>query len=100
MKKIIVVFLSFLSVDAFGASTDSLNIGLLQSEVRNLKSTISRLQQEDGRLKDMYLQQTNELDSLKKVQQRQAEDVRMLADKVGADISIANQKIDDNVAQV
>lgn len=98
MKKIIVVFLSFLSVYAFGASTDSLNIGLLQSEVRNFKSTISRLQQEDGRLKDMYLQQTNELDSLKKVQQRQAEDVRMLADKVGADISNANQKIDDNVS--
>ncbi len=78
--------------------SDSLKIVTLQREVSNLKSTISRLQQEDGRLKGLYQQHARELDSLRTLQLQQTENVKSLADKVGADISDANQKIDNNVS--
>ena len=46
----------------------------------------------------MYQQQSNELDSLRANQQQQTENVKTLANKIGADISDANQKIDNNVS--
>jgi hypothetical protein len=46
----------------------------------------------------LYQLQTKELDSLRANQQQQAENVRTLAEQVGADISDANQKIDSNVS--
>ena len=64
----------------------------------NLKSTVSRLQQEDGRLQGLYQQQAKDLDSLRAKQLQQTENVKVLADKVGADILNANQKIDSNVS--
>ena len=85
------------SLTLYAKGNDSLKIVTFQREVSNLKSTVSRLQQEDGRLRDLYQQQVKELDSLKAAQQQQAENVKTLADKVGADISDANQKIDNNV---
>ena len=76
---------------------DSLKIVNLQREVSNLKSTVSRLQQEDGTLRGLYQQQVKDLDSLRANQHQQTENVKALAEKVGADISDANQKIDNNV---
>ena len=93
----IIVLFSLISVKITEAN-DSLRIITIQREVINLKSTISRLLQEDGKLKDLYQQQAKKLDSLRALQQQQTENVRTLADKVGADISDANQKIDDNVS--
>ena len=87
-----------LSVNATGYNKDSLKIVNLQREVSNLKSTISRLQQEDGRLRGLYQQQAKELDSLRANQQQQTENVKTLANKIGADISDANQKIDNNIS--
>lgn len=81
-----------------GSAKDSLKIVNLQREVSNLKSTVSRLQQEDRTLRGLYQQQAKELDSLQAKQQQQAENVRTLAEKVGTDISDANQKIDNNVS--
>ncbi len=75
-----------------------MKISTLQREVSNLKSTISRLQQEDGKLRGLYQQQAKGLDSLRAKQQQQTENVKTLAEKVGADISDANQKIDSNVS--
>ena len=99
MKKVVLLILSLvLSVNATGYNNDSLKIITLQREVANLKSAISKLQQEDGRLKVLYQQQAKELDSLRANLQQQTENVKSLADKVGADISDANQKIDDNVS--
>ena len=46
----------------------------------------------------MYQQQSNELDSLRANQQQQTENVKTLENKIGADISDANQKIDNNVS--
>lgn len=99
MKKQFLFFLfgiSFLSVCA--ANNDSMKIVTLQREVSIFKNTVSRLQQEEGRLRDLYQQQAKELDSLRMKQQLQTENVKTLAEKVGADISDANQKIDNNVS--
>lgn len=74
-----------------------MKIASLQREVSNLKSTISRLQLEDGKMRGLYQQQAKELDSLRTMQQQQTEKVRSLAEKIDADISDANKKIDNNV---
>lgn len=99
MKKVftILVLLCLISVVSTEAN-DSLKIVTLQRDVSNLKSTVSRLQQGDGRLRGLYQQQAKELDSLRMKQQLQTENVKTLAEKVGADISDANQKIDSNVS--
>lgn len=98
MKKVVLIFLCLVfSINATGYNKDSLKIATLQREVSNLNTTISKLQQEDGRLKDLYLSQAKELDSMRANQQLQADNVKTLADKVGTDISDANQKIDNNV---
>ncbi len=98
MKRLFCILSFIISVCSYGNTMDSLKFVSLQREFSNLKITISRLQQEDGRLKGLYQQQAKELDSLRAIQQQQTENVRMLADKVGADISDANQKIDKNVS--
>lgn len=98
MRKIIILLFTLLAINTYGYTSDSLKIVTLQREVGNLKSTISRLQQEDGRLRGLYQQQSNELDSLRANQQQQTENVKTLANKIGADISDANQKIDNNVS--
>jgi len=79
-------------------ANDSLKSITFQKEVSILKSTVSRLQQEDDRLRALYQQQAKELDSLRVNQQQQAENAKTLVNKVGADISDANQKIDSNVS--
>lgn len=98
MKKVLFFVALTASITTYGNTNDSLKIVTLQREVSNLKSTISRLQQEDGRLRGVYQQQAKELDSLWTNQQQQTENVKTLADKVGADISDTNQKIDSNVS--
>lgn len=97
MKRLLLFAFILIAVSHVLAN-DSLKIINLQREVSNLKSTISRLQQEDGRLNGLYQQQAKELDSLRANQQQQTENVKSLADQVGADISDANQKIDSNVS--
>lgn len=100
MKKIFFIFLMTIATCHYGYSNDSLKIVTLQREMSNLKSTISRLQQEDGRLQGLYQQQEKELNSLQAKQQLQSEDVKTLTNKVGADISDTNQKIDNNVGML
>ena len=98
MKKIMFFVALMASITAYGSTSDSLKIVTLQREVSNLMSTVSRLQQEDGKLRGLYHQQAKELGSLQEQQRLQAENVKTLAEKVGADISDANQKIDSNVS--
>lgn len=99
MKKVELIILGLIiSLNVCGHNGDSLKIATLQREVSNLKSIVSKLQQEEGNMRGLYQQQTTELDSLKIIQHQQTENVKMLADKVGADISDANQKIDNNVS--
>jgi len=98
MRKFIVLLLALIAMNTYGYTSDSLKIVTLQKEVSNLKTTVSRLQQEDGTLRGLYQQQAKDLDSLRANQQQQTENVKSLAEKVGADISDANQKIDSNVS--
>lgn len=98
MKKIFFIIIFIVTTSAWGNTSDSLKIVTLQREVSNLKTTVSRLKHEDGRLRGLYQQQTKKLDSLQTYQLKQTENVKILADKIGADISDANQKIDSNVS--
>lgn len=98
MKKVLLFVALMASITTYGSTGDSLKIVTLQREMSNLKTTVSILQQEDGRLKVLYQQHARELDSLRTLQLQQVEDVKSLADKIGADISDANQKIDNNVS--
>ncbi len=98
MKKIFFIIIFIVTTSAWGNTSDSLKIVTLQREMSNLKTTVSRLKHEDGRLRGLYQQQTKELDSLQTYQLKQTENVKILADKIGADISDANQKIDSNVS--
>ena len=99
MKKTFLIIYILSTVNAvYAAYNDSLKIVSIQREVRILESTVLKLQQENENLRDLYQQHAMNLDSLSAMQQQQTENVRTLADKVGADISDANQKIDDNVS--
>lgn len=98
MKKVLFVVLLFITIVISGKTNDSLKIVTLQREMSNLKSTVSKLQMEDGRLRGLYQLQAKELDTLLAKQQQQTENVKTLTEKVGADISDANQKIDSNVS--
>lgn len=98
MKKVIGLLTFIISLSVYGNNSDSMKIVTLQKEVSILKSNISGLQQEEITLRNLYQQQTKELDSLRTNQRQQAVNVRTLADKVGADILDANQKIDNNIS--
>ena len=97
MKKVLIILALCLAAFTNGVASDSLKIVTLQREVSSLKSTISELQQEDELLKGLYHHQARELDSLRTLQLQQVENVKTLSNKVGAEISDANQKIDNNV---
>ena len=96
MKRIILSTI-LISMCALCRGNDSLNILSLQREVIGMKATISRLQQENSGLRDLYQRQAKEMDSLKSIQKQQAKDVGALAERIGADISDAKQRIDNKV---
>lgn len=111
MKKIFLILLLF-PIMCFGNESDSMKIITLQREVCNLTANVSIIQEENGKLRDLYQQHAKELDSLQTkqrlqveivdslqaIQLKQADVIKTLTDKVGADISDANQKIDNNVS--
>jgi len=97
MKKTIFTFLLLLiAIQTWGIPNDSEKIIRLQREVSNLKDQDTRLLQADSKMQMLYQVQSSELDSLKSIQMQLANNVEMLAQKVGADLSEANKKIDDN----
>jgi hypothetical protein len=96
MRKYIILFLTFVAINNFGYSTDSLKIVSLQREVSNLKVSVSRLQQENGKIRGLYQQQKNNVDSLLLGQKQQAENLNILADKVGIGLSETNKSIQDS----
>lgn len=97
MRKTLLLFLLLITTIAWGSPNDSEKIVRLQQEVGFLKSKVFHLRQEDSRLRNLYQTQSLELDSIKNIQRQQAEDMSELANKMGADLTKANKKIDDNV---
>lgn len=101
MGKVLIICLSLIiSINSYGNNCDSLKILSLQREVSNMKSSISKLQKEDQTLKKLYKHQAKVLDSMLVYQQQQSENINNLTDRVGEDISYANQKIDNNVTSL
>lgn len=100
MRKTLLLLLLLITTIAWGSANDSEKIVRLQREVSVLKSRVSHLRQEDSKLRTLYQTQSLELDSLKNIQRQQAENMSELANKMGADLTKANKKIDDNVGSL
>ncbi len=97
MRKTLLPFLLLITTIAWGSPNDSEIIVRLQREVSFLNSRVSHLSQENSRLRSLYQTQCLELDSIKNNQLQQARSMAELANKMGADLTKANKKIDDNV---
>ena len=93
MKRIVIAILVFFSLSINASVNDSLKIVTLQREVSNLKFSVSRLQQENGKIRGLYQQQKANVDSLQNKQEKQYEDLSALADKIGADLSETNKNL-------
>ena len=96
MKKVVFVVTMLVSIAINGNANDSLKIVTLQREVSNLKSSVSRLQQENGKIRSLYQQQKANVDSLLLGQKQQTENLNVLADKVGVGLSETNKSIQDS----
>lgn len=101
MKRVVTIIavLSLISVVNTDAN-DSLKIVSLQREVSNLKASVSRLQQENGKMRGLYQQQKANVDSLLLGQKQQTEDLNFLADKVGVGLSETDKSIQDAKASL
>ena len=96
MKKVFLVVTMLVSIALNGSASDSLKIVTLQREVNNLKVSVSRLQQENGRIRILCQQQKTKFDSLLLSQELQAEDIKVLAEKVGVALSETNKNIQNS----
>lgn len=93
MKKGLLFVLLFVSEAINGNSNDSLKIITLQREVSSMKTTVSRLQQENGKIRGLCQKQKSDLDSLLLCQKQQTEDLQALAEKMGVGLSETNKSI-------
>lgn len=93
MRKVLFVVLMFASIAINGKASDSLKIVSLQREVSNMKISVSSLQQENTKMRSLYQLQKTYLDSLLEMQRKHTEDLNMLANKVGADLSETNKNL-------
>jgi len=99
MKKLFLIIYLLLSLNAVYADySDSLRINALHREVSNLKTSVTLLKQENEKIHDEILGFKSEhkasADSLCEQQKVQADGLNTLADKVGADLTETNKKID------
>lgn len=76
-----------------GHANDSLKTLTLQKEIGGLKTTVSRLQQENEKLRGLYQKQQVHMDSLADTQKQQAKSLNTLAEKVGANLSETNKNL-------
>jgi endonuclease/exonuclease/phosphatase (EEP) superfamily protein YafD len=95
MKRLVLSALILIAISRVLAN-DSLKIINLQREVSNLKVSVSRLQQENGKIRSLYQQQKTNVDSLFGGQKQQTENLNVLADKVGIGLSETNKNIQDS----
>lgn len=98
--KIVFTLLMLVSVSMYGNGNDSLKIASLQREVNNLKVSVSRLQQEDLRQQKEYEMLQGVADSLSAVQKQQANGMKTLGDKIGADLSETNKNLQDSTTSL
>ena len=96
MRNVLFVLALFTSIIVNGSTNDSLKIMSLQREVSSLKVSVSRIQQENGKIQSLYLQQQSVADSLSLGQKQQTENLNVLAEKVEVGLSEANKSIQDS----
>ena len=95
MKKSIIYLLITLLVSISANANDTLKMVALQREVCNLKTSVSGLQQENKKIRDLYQQQEKKMDSLLFSQKKQAESLNTLANKMSTDLTEVNNIIED-----
>ena len=93
MKKGLLISFVFLVFSMNTVGSDSLKIVTLQREVSNMKASVSRLQQENGKIRGLYQKQKSDLDSLLLCQKQQTEDLQALTEKMGVGLSETNKSI-------
>lgn len=98
-KKIIILAFSLISIANVSAS-DSLKIVNLQREVSNLKVSVSRLQQENAKIRGLYQQQKMEGDSLKKEMGHQGQVTDSIAQKFDSELLNTNDMLEGTASQL
>lgn len=94
MSRLFVLILIFVIGAVLGNANDSLKIVSLQKEVRNLKVSVSLLQQENRMIRGLYDDQKANVDSLHIRQKQHSENLNALSIKMGADLSETNKTIE------
>lgn len=98
-KKIFILAFSLISIANVSAS-DSLKIVNLQREVSNLKASVSRLQQENAKIRGLYQQQKMEGDSLKKEMGHQGQVTDSIAQKFDSELLNTNDMLEGTASQL
>lgn len=94
IKKLILLLLILFSLCVNTNANDTEIIVRLQNEAKNIRTTVSRLQQEDEKIRDLYQQQQTKLDSLLDRQKQLDEKLNALAKKIDADLSETNKNLE------
>ena len=98
MKRFIITILISFTLVTFSKANDSMKIVNLQREVSNLRASVTQLKQENNKIQDeiqgFQIEHKASADSLCEQQKVQADGLNTLADKVGADLTETNKKID------
>ena len=101
MKKFISIIAALLLTSVVNTdASDSLKIVTLQREVSNLKASVSRLQQENGKIRGLYLQQKSEGDSLKLKMGYQEQMTDSIAQKFDSELSNTNIMLEGTALQL
>lgn len=100
MKKLYVLFLLFATEVTCGSANDSVKIVNLHREVSSLKASVSHLQQENGKIRELYQKQKANMDSLVYLQKLQKENLSALTNKIGADLSKTNKSLEASTSSL
>lgn len=100
MKKVVFIVTMLVSIATNGNANDSLKIIDLQREVNNLKVSVSRLQQENAKIRGLYQQQKIEGDSLKKEMGHQGQVTDSIAQKIDSEMANTNNMIEGTASQL
>lgn len=100
MRSLFLVLMFVFTVSVNSNTTDSLKIVSLQREVNNLNVSVSHLQQEDQRQQKECEMLHGVADSLGVVQSQQANGMKTLAEKIGADLSKTNKNLQDSTTSL
>ena len=98
MKRLLSLFAFILIAISYVLANDSMKIVNLQREVSNLRVSVTQLKQENNKIQNeiqgFQIEHKASADSLYEQQKQQADGLNTLADKLGADMTETNKKID------